>query len=285
MISVASNSISGLFMIYCFLIFQEAKRLPTALVLAFGGQVFLETVLRLGADQFDYADVVSLVLDLLQLSFVGLAIYWTFAGWRADLVEDRRVFRWFVITVQGALIFLVLFLENFLLVGGTQAYAGVHAVTVYSIAVLAFGMLLISMKFDYVSLSQAIRKVTEREPDPAELSKTPFDIDSFNVAFRDAKLYREAGLTIAMLASKLVMPEYRLRAFIHQELGFRNFNAMLHVYRVEEACTLLAAGDKVSLPVLTIALSVGYQSITPFNNAFKELQGVTPSEYRKQRQT
>jgi AraC-like DNA-binding protein len=38
------------------------------------------------------------------------------------------------------------------------------------------------------------------------------------------------------------------------------------------------------LPVLTIALSVGYQSITPFNNAFRQLKGMTPSEYRRKNQ-
>ena len=102
------------------------------------------------------------------------------------------------------------------------------------------------------------------------------------MAFREGYLYREAGLTIAVLATKLGLPEYKLRAFIHQELGFRNFNAMLHVYRVAEASEILADPKKVSLPVLTIALSVGYQSITPFNNAFRALKGMTPSEFRKQ---
>ena len=42
------------------------------------------------------------------------------------------------------------------------------------------------------------------------------------------KVYREAGLTISTLAKTLNLPEYRLRAFIHKQLGFRNFNAMLH---------------------------------------------------------
>ena len=95
-------------------------------------------------------------------------------------------------------------------------------------------------------------------------------------------MYREAGLTIAQLAEKLNLPEYRLRTFIHRELGFRNFNAMLHAYRVEEASQALVDADKHGVPVLTIALSVGYQSITPFNNAFRQIMGVTPSEYRKQ---
>jgi AraC-like DNA-binding protein len=57
---------------------------------------------------------------------------------------------------------------------------------------------------------------------------------------------------------------------------------MLHVYRVAEACEILSDAKKANLPVLTVALSVGYQSITPFNNAFRELRGMTPSEFRKQ---
>ena len=80
------------------------------------------------------------------------------------------------------------------------------------------------------------------------------------------------------------MPEYRLRAFIHKQLGFRNFNAMLHQYRIEDASTALSDAENLTVPVLTIALSVGYQSITPFNNAFREIKGVTPSEYRKKMQ-
>ena len=111
-----------------------------------------------------------------------------------------------------------------------------------------------------------------------------FDVDSFNYAFNDGRLYREAGLTISMLAKKLKMPEYRLRAFIQKELGFRNFNAMLHQYRIGDAGNMLSDAQNLNVPVLTIALSVGYQSITPFNNAFRDIKGVTPSEYRKQNQ-
>ena len=57
---------------------------------------------------------------------------------------------------------------------------------------------------------------------------------------------------------------------------------MLHKYRIEDASVLLGDRENKNVPVLTIALSVGYQSITPFNNAFRKIKGVTPSEYRKQ---
>ncbi len=286
-IAAGTSSVSGLFMLYCFLIFQENERFPFPFAVAFA----LQVVIDLGLASLSImgsalaADAVTRVLatgmDLMQLGFVALAIYWTLKGWRTDLVDDRRVLRWFIIGVQGALIFSVVFVENFLLNQGSDENAGAQALIVYAIAFLAFGMLLIALRFDYVSLTTVIRKVTDRAEEPVNGNSADFDIDGFNKAFKEGQLYREAGLTIAMLANKLNLPEYRLRAFIHKQLGFRNFNAMLHKYRIEDAANALADKRNSSLPVLTIALTVGYQSITPFNNAFRELMGVTPSEYRK----
>jgi AraC-like DNA-binding protein len=157
----------------------------------------------------------------------------------------------------------------------------VQALIVYAVAFLALGMLVVAIRFDYVSLGYVIRKVAKLGEKPKGRVVVTFDAESFNAAFREGNMYREAGLTIAMLAKKLELPEYRLRAFIHQKLGFRNFNAMLHQYRVEDASLALSDKANQSASVLTIALSVGYQSITPFNNAFRQIKGVTPSEFRK----
>jgi len=35
------------------------------------------------------------------------------------------------------------------------------------------------------------------------------------------------------------------------------------------------------VPILTIALDAGFQSIGPFNRAFKAHTGMTPSEFRR----
>jgi AraC-like DNA-binding protein len=270
-----------------FLIFQEQQRFPLTLGAAFAMQVSLDLLLSLlslsgGEGLSGGSALLDTSMDILQLVFVGFAIYWTLKGWRADLVEDRRIFRWFIIGVQGALIFLVVFLENFFIPGGSSSNATLQTVIVMTIAVLTLGMLLAAMRFDFVSLSQAIRKVTEPAAETELEGSEIFDVDTFNRAFKDGRLYREAGLTISMLAKKLNIPEYRLRSFIHKQLGFRNFNAMLHEYRIEDASQVLSDRESQNLPVLTIALSVGYQSITPFNNAFRQIKGVTPSEYRKQ---
>jgi AraC-like DNA-binding protein len=93
-------------------------------------------------------------------------------------------------------------------------------------------------------------------------------------------VYRQAGLSVASLAAQLRMPEYRLRRLIHEQLAYRNFNVFLHHYRIGEACELLRDPEQRRLPILTIALSIGYQSINTFNRGFRELTGVTPSAYR-----
>ena len=286
-ISIGIDSIPGLFMIYCFLIFQEEQKFPYTLGIAFAAQIFLSTLLPLSglfSDPFlpvGSGIYISYSQAILQLIFVIFAIYWTLKGWSTDLVADRRILRWFIIGVQGALIFSVVFVENFLVDGGSIGNATAQSTIVYAIALLTLGMLLVALRFDFVSLGYVIRKVAELTVEPEEEGATVFNIDSFNKAFKDELLYREAGLTISMLAKRLNTPEYRLRAFIHKQLGFRNFNAMLHQYRIEDAGNVLSDNENQNTPILTIALSVGYQSITPFNNAFREIKGVTPSEYRK----
>ena len=286
-ISIGISSIPGLFMIYCFLIFQEEQKFPYTLGIAFAAQIFLSALLPLSglfSDPFlpvGSGIYISYSQAILQLIFVIFAIYWTLKGWSADLVADRRILRWFFIGVQGALIFTVIFVENFLVDGGSTENATAQSFIVYAIALLTLGMLLVALRFDFVSLGYVIRKVAELSIEPEKEGTAIFDIDSFNKAFKEQLLYREAGLTISMLAKSLNIPEYRLRAFIHKQLGFRNFNAMLHQYRIEDSGNVLSDNENQNISILTIALSVGYQSITPFNKAFREIKGVTPSEYRK----
>ncbi|MCB1670427.1 MAG: helix-turn-helix domain-containing protein [Gammaproteobacteria bacterium] len=285
LIHTAIAAIPGLFMIYSYLVFQERRHFPLILGILFAIQIVLEATLSLiGSSGAGLAlDLLATVLDIMQLLFVGFAIYWTVKGWRSDLVEDRRALRMMIISLQGALIFFVVLVENFLMATGAINATEGDFVLVLAIAVLVTAMLIATMQFDYVSLGNVIRKVSVLKEENGTENSADFDIDTFNHQFRDARIYREAGLTIASLAKKLKIPEYRLRAFIHKTLGFRNFNAMLHQYRIEDACEALADPENRGVPVLTIALTVGYQSITPFNNAFREIMGVTPSEYRKRK--
>ena len=95
-------------------------------------------------------------------------------------------------------------------------------------------------------------------------------------------LYTQHGLTINELAQRLKEREYRVRKVINGTMGYRNFSQFLNHLRVGDAANRLSDPGKRRLPVLTIALDVGYSSLAPFNRAFKATYGVTPTEYRKQ---
>jgi len=93
----------------------------------------------------------------------------------------------------------------------------------------------------------------------------------------EAHAYRREGLTLAALAADLALGEAALRSLINQQLGYRNFNDFLHHYRLQEAAARLTTEE---LPILSIALECGYGSIGPFNRAFRQRFGMTPTEYR-----
>ena len=97
----------------------------------------------------------------------------------------------------------------------------------------------------------------------------------------DERIYRHEGITIGTLATKLKCPNIRLRRLINQQLGYRNFNVFLNNHRIEEAKAALADPSQAEVPVITIAMDAGFQSLGPFNRAFKATTGVTPTEYRR----
>ena len=79
-------------------------------------------------------------------------------------------------------------------------------------------------------------------------------------------------------ASRLKVPEYQLRRTLNQNLGYRNFNQFINRCRIEEAARRLRSEPRT--PVLTIALDVGFRSISSFNSAFRSHFQDSPSAYR-----
>ena len=110
-------------------------------------------------------------------------------------------------------------------------------------------------------------------------------LDRLQTRFVPERLYAREALTIVALADLLGTQEHVLRRVINHGLGFRNFNDFLHTHRLKEAAARLGDPQLRRIPVLTVALEVGYGSIGPFNRAFKERFGMTPGEYRRAQRT
>ncbi len=93
--------------------------------------------------------------------------------------------------------------------------------------------------------------------------------------------FRSPDLKITTLAKKLAVTQHRLRALINQTLGYQNFNSFINDYRISAAKKAMQDPATNALPILTIAMDCGFNSISPFNRAFRESENMTPSQYRR----
>lgn len=95
--------------------------------------------------------------------------------------------------------------------------------------------------------------------------------------------FRE-DITLADVAKKLGYHEKYLSSALHSLTGM-NFRYFLSSYRINFAKHLMRSSEGAGLRVSDVALRCGFASINSFNRAFRELTGVTPTEYRKTKRT
>ncbi len=97
-----------------------------------------------------------------------------------------------------------------------------------------------------------------------------------------AGVWQVEGLTVSALAQRVKAPEHQVRKAINQELGHRNFASFINSARIDAAKAKLRAPDAAGQTILEIAYDVGFSSLGPFNRAFREATGLSPSDYRRQ---
>ncbi len=73
-----------------------------------------------------------------------------------------------------------------------------------------------------------------------------------------------------------------MRRAINGQMGYRNFASFLNSFRLAEVKAALADPTQKEVPIITIALDAGFGSLGPFNRAFREAEGITPSAFRAQ---
>ena len=91
-------------------------------------------------------------------------------------------------------------------------------------------------------------------------------------------LFKDPELDLAGLAKELKLSSHQLSELINTRLG-KSFSRYIREYRVEAAEDLLV--ERPSMPVITVGMEVGFTSQSNFYEAFKEITGMSPGQYRK----
>jgi AraC-like DNA-binding protein len=220
----------------------------------------------------------SLAYEALVLAFVLATVHEAWRGLATDLVERRRRFRIGLVAAVAAYLAIVVTVQLSNLALGTR--------TAEALVLANLGLMLAAGFAATLSLLE-VRRGAWIDGEPAEAPSFPASaseralLASLDRRMKPEALYRREGLTIGGLARTLGTQEYVLRRVINRHLGYRNFNDFLHSYRIPEACARLRSPAEARRPVLSIALDLGYNSIGPFNRAFKARIGMTPTEFRR----
>jgi AraC-like DNA-binding protein len=273
--SIFAGSTPGLFWLFARTWFNDRQHLEHwAMVLV------ALSVLNIVIMQLTYGRLVGITIIsgiAFRLGMFGFAIAGLWEAWRGregDLVEIRRRMRPRIAAAVGISVILIAIVEIAVYnldapIWMARAVGGCIALITFLFCIAMFGM-------RESDLFGAMTRAPVMTMPPLDASMTE---RLFN--HMDAELpHRDEEMTIAKLAAQLGVQEYRLRRHINGALGHRNFAAFLNGYRLAEVKTALADPSQKDVPIITIALDAGFGSLGPFNRAFRDTEGMTPSEYR-----
>jgi len=218
--------------------------------------------------------------SILKVGMIGHMLYTAWQGRDEDLLEGRRQFRATFVVGGAAIMGVIIFSLS------SAARLSPEDVRLVDVAISASVMVMVFYLFMNIARIDSewlLGDLTEEIPGKIAVAPDPtdvLDLARLNGLAANATLL-EQGLTIVRLAEIAKVPEHRLRRLINQHMGFRNFSDFLNHHRIEAAKDRLADTRERHTPVLTIAMDMGYGSLGPFNRAFKERTGQTPTAYRR----
>jgi AraC-like DNA-binding protein len=268
LVAAFSGTAGGLVWVMVVALFEDKPVRPVLFIPA--AIVGLAALVLVTADG-DIKSVAWWAANVLSLLVSLHALYLLARGRAGDLVETRRRLRrplvWACIAMAGSELALLPFGQ-----GRGQEWA-TRAVAFAEMLAFAF-------------LAGALLELrrTVFAPPPSRQPREDADEDlvaDLNRIMDEQEPWREEGLSIGLLAGRLGVPEHRLRRLINGRLDCRNFPSFINGYRIEAAKRRLADPAEKDRPIAEIAFDLGFTSLSPFNRAFKEATGQTPTAWRR----
>ena len=239
---------------------------------------------------YSFADLHSsmnfrLVINIWNALLIASAGVSLWQGYRDDLNKTRTLLR---VVITGGMALYVLIIG---LISTTRPLDGsLHMILraiegglLTTMGLVVNAILVQPPVFSLIFSIERISKPTSDTQKPP-LSQQLDELEALNLKIthlmETERLFLSQGLNLQDLAEKAETPVYRVRYFLNQHLGHENFSIFLNTYRLRYAADLLANPSRSDDKIFAIALEAGFSSLAPFNKAFKNLFGITPSEYR-----
>jgi YesN/AraC family two-component response regulator len=215
------------------------------------------------------SNIASLLSGVVSLFFVILVVYEAQRGKENDLINKRKKLR-NIFTYTVSVIVLLTLMGELSLKNNDQEIPKL----IQRLSILVFSTYFLLQNTHWKGFF-FIEKSNSVEIKDHEL------IDLIQQKMIEGDFYSQENLTIKKLAESLNEQEYIIRQAINQQLSYQNFTDFLNSYRITEAKNILSDSTQKKKTVLEIAYKVGFNSIGPFNRAFKKNTRLTPTDFRK----
>ena len=204
------------------------------------------------------------------------------SGKSPELILIRR--RWFLVLLSlyaafmlSYLIYYVISGQEFFTIAYDYAITAIMTVSIYSLAYLG-------IKRNFIFSGELHRKVFTKDKYANSTLSTGaaesivLRADDF---MKEEKLFLQNDLKLFDLANRLAISPHHLSQVINEHRG-KSFNQYINEYRIREAQALLTMPENREEHIIQIAYQVGFNNKSTFNQAFKKVLGLTPSQYRKE---
>jgi AraC-like DNA-binding protein len=297
-----SASTVGWFWLFVMALFEDRIRIRPIML----APVALLVVAMLASTYLPHpvAPWFSIVFNLTQVAMGLHVLYLVAQGWTGDLVEARRQLRGpFLLTVTTYIIVTRGF-ELLNVFGAVPHWYLLANAIVLCLVCLAGTLVFLESRgelFGEIPQPADVRRPAAMRANGHAISRNgtaasnapttdkgtladravKADLDRLHTLMSTQEVWREEGLTIASLAIKAHMPETQLRRLISDHLAYRNFPSFVNAHRIAAAKARLSDPEQSRVTVSTIAYDIGFASLGPFNRAFREETGLSPSEWRR----
>ncbi|MEI7012142.1 helix-turn-helix domain-containing protein [Leptospira licerasiae] len=245
----------------------------------FGGEEFRIRTLQEITQARSYSSILAFLQITPKISILSyfLPLIWMYRSYffRSEQDEnEERARRMFLIFI--CLVCLVIFWG---LTGSILRRIEFVKESIFSLPVLlVVGFLLSQREPNWLGfVGKSLREVRYKKSRLKGMDESKIK-DRLESLMRREKVYADEDLTLSQLADELGLTNHQLSEFLNQRLSMK-FSDYINSWRIEEAKVLLLEDPDRS--ILAISESVGFNSKSAFNEAFKKFADSTPSEFRK----
>lgn len=274
---------TGALWLFVLMLFTDPPKLRPWHALPFAGLLALALTGMFAADAWRWP--AWLAHNIVEAVLVLHAVAVILRGRQGDLIEERRGLR------VGFLVAIAIFALSIAILEGIDLFIALpgilNRVNGVALALAAFAGAVLLLQTRSLLFAPPWRGPEASDATAGTIPPTGganpdrAALDRILALADQQQIWRREGLTIGMLAAQAGLPEHRARRLINTQLGCRNFSEFVNTRRIKAAKQALADPARLRTTVAEIAYELGFGSLGPFNRAFKEATGQTPTAWRR----